>query len=70
MDNIVTYFLIFTINFIWITALAAFFGLKYIEFKARNDSVKELGKFIGSFYAVAAFMLLSNNNPNTAARAS
>lgn len=60
MDNLIIYFLIFTINFIWITALTVFFGLKYVEFKARNDSVKELGKFVGSFYALTAIVLMTN----------
>ena len=70
MDNFVTYFFIFTINFIWITALTAYFGLKYIELKAKNDSVKELGKFVGNFYAIAAFILMANHNVNTATRSS
>lgn len=46
MDNLAVYLLIFTLNFIWISALITYFTSKYFEYKLKNSAINNINNAV------------------------
>lgn len=46
MDNLAVYLLIFTLNFIWISALITYCASKYYEYKLRHGTINNINNAV------------------------